>query len=977
MLLALTALAILALLGVVYSLLNDDSSSPSHDSTVRPPSPETSAPSALPVGRDSGANASQTEPTQLQAPASTGTTAAAHGTISGIAVDTRGDPIANVEVFLLAGSQAVQSFLRSTQICSSSSAGDPYPDPDRGKRLAAQSVTSSDGLFVVSPTPLQTLAKGGLLALRSLRHRPSFIDIPATRSNDQLRLGQLVMESGALTTGRLLGADGAPVEGARVEYLLDEFTRQAVARGGASRRTAMESSLVTKSCADGSFQLLLPQGRLANLRIDHELWTPLEIRDLETKSQELDLGELRMERGGEILGLLVNDRQEPLPARWVYVELSEPSAPARQGRALLSPRQRSVVSTDEMGAFHFTGLGEGWVSLHARGERTAWARLPQVQIGNREVLLVAPEASVRIVTVRDSSSGDPIPSVNLSVSPPAEAPTWPSDEAQFRVSSGKAAGLEPGQHRVDGLDVDGARVHLTAEGYEQRTVDVEGSAPGTLRELDVLLAKQLSISGRVIQPDGQPVAEVLVQANSPLGTGQRAESDASGSFTLTGLSEGTWQVWPTSDDHLGIGHFTLPLRGTSVENLLIILVPTATLTGTVKSVKSEAIPAGKVEALLVEERWTASLKRYGDGAAASKKSKDFLSTAFGSAVTDEAAEYELTGLAPGDYLVTAVPTGTSSARSTLVAARESDELPDGVVAVSVTAGDTKSINLRLPSPATLSGRITVAGRGAAEASIALMSWSQGRWISLAQTLSDEDGRYRLENLPHGKATLVAFAKSVPVPALVGVELDSHGASKDVNLTGATLHVSLVDDATGQPATGARIALGGQPEVPPQTVNDGDLRMLFRAFWATAQTAFRQEVDGRGELELMHIAPGSYTVTASGERWLPSSGVPVLVETGAQPEPVVIRLRAGAAVRGQVEGEPVAPGGRLVAELLNPEGVGIVKWANVDNGSFLIEGLSAGSYRLQIRDLSSGGGVRKETDIQLAAGRSEELHLRLD
>jgi protocatechuate 3,4-dioxygenase beta subunit len=170
--------------------------------------------------------------------------------------------------------------------------------------------------------------------------------------------------------------------------------------------------------------------------------------------------------------------------------------------------------------------------------------------------------------------GQPARGLRLSYDPVADAQAPPTREL-ILGSGHEAVADEQGRFRFDGLPAGSGHLRLDDPGFsfsEDGPAEEESRgaldpadasltlAPGEKRELRLRLQPTLTIRGVVLDAEGRPASEVMVQAD--------AEGDArghafattgeDGSFTLRGLSRGRYRVAATDWKEGAEGVLTQP-----------------------------------------------------------------------------------------------------------------------------------------------------------------------------------------------------------------------------------------------------------------------------------------------------------------------------------------------------------------------------------------------------------------------------------
>src|SRR5215510_7131008 len=298
-----------------------------------------------------------------------------------------------------------------------------------------------------------------------------------------------------------------------------------------------------------------------------------------------------------------------------------------------------------------------------------------------------------------------------------------------------------------------------------------------------------------------------------------------------------------------------------------------------------------------------------------------------------------------------------------------------------------------PRTASVSGRVTVAGKPAVNAKVVITEvndspapGNQGFSIDLQGSgagedyvvLTDAEGRYRATNLPEGKyeahVSLVGCVSEKPSPneSLMESFSLSEGASRenvDFALVRGGVITGRVTDADGRPLIARAVSLqvvdegGRKQDASIQNIQNWMMRLNM------CQT------DDRGVYRIFGLRAGRYVVSAGDD-----SNMPFVAGAGAEYARVwhpdatdenqakVIELAAGGEVTGvdirrvvdDETGKPIAGASVIYTKA---GGSGEVTASGVtpktdEQGNFHFSGLTPGQYRLSLVDFASfltGGG----------------------
>jgi protocatechuate 3,4-dioxygenase beta subunit len=316
-----------------------------------------------------------------------------------------------------------------------------------------------------------------------------------------------------------------------------------------------------------------------------------------------------------------------------------------------------------------------------------------------------------------------------------------------------------------------------------------------------------------------------------------------------------------------------------------------------------------------------------------------------------------------------------------------------------------------PRTASVSGRVTVAGKPAVNAKVVVTEvkdrpapGSQGSLMDLTGAgtgedhvaLADADGRYRVTNLPEGKyeaqVSMGGHIREKPSPNASLTESFSLGEGEsrgnvDFALVRGGVITGRVTDADGRPLIARAVSLQvvdeqGGKTVAPGSQNPMNMLMGFGG----------SQTDDRGVYRIFGLRAGRYLVSAGGESdvftgntgnypraWRPDApdenqAKVVEVTSGGEVTGVDIRLGAikktyealGRVVDDET-GKPVAGAGVICIKVKADDGAAIDGTgfggyggnAKTDEqGNFRFAGLAPGQYQLNLADYESflmGGG----------------------
>jgi hypothetical protein len=572
-----------------------------------------------------------------------------------------------------------------------------------------------------------------------------------------------------------------------------------------------------------------------------------------------------------------------------------------------------VAETDAQGRFSFEPFAPDTYELQA--ERDGQHALDQVEVTEEEsevhvTLNLGPPLYVE-GTVRDDA-GQPI------------AKAWIGVMSVSNVSLSQMAHTEAdGRYRLGPLPSGTYSFSVEAEGYEdvisQEEPVSEGRGP-----LDFTLPRLVLVEGIVTDAEGQPLAEVVLQATSvqrkPVKRAPRrqeeeigeavqgaeeaelhdAVSDDKGRFALELPEPGRYVIEVGADDYL----FTRVETDAPATGLRLVLHTGARLEGTVVDARGTPL-----------EGVTLVVKH---GAGEQQREVE--------AESDEAGRFSLGGLAPGTYGVQATyDRGGFAHRASRT--------------VQVRGTETVDASLRLETGGSVSG-IVVDGQGRPMADVEVWGFTaQEDYLAVSESdasvaRTGPDGRFTVQHLGDGECRLRAVKPGY-----------AQEASPDEEEPGLAWGASVLS-RTG--ARDVRLVLRYQGRIRGRvTREDGTPVPRFSLngdFIRAPDGRFSHEVEQAGTVELLFEAPGLARVARDVE-----------VPPGEDVDMGDVRLEPGRTLRGRVvnsrTGAPVAGASVRVNLADDDPDSEEFQWASgvrtQPDGTFTLEQLRPRSIRLEV------------------------------
>ena len=604
--------------------------------------------------------------------------------VTGRVVDAEGEPVAGADVSLSKeGTRMVIG-------------GSALPGAPVGSAATdAEGRFTIDGLEAGAMT-LEVTARGFL---------------PAQRAGIQVREGEeaagieVVLDRGAVVSGRVLDASGLAVDGARLS----------VVEQGAAGPMRFGRGLVI-SGGDGSYRLEGVEPGQRSVAAEHEDY-PRAVRDLEVRPGDNRL-DIRLGRGVEVEGLVLDVAGRPVEG--AAVELV----------AAGSFRGGSQATSDAAGAFRFVGVAPGAYRLQGRKPGFATASLPEeVQVGALPVggLELRLDAGGAIRGRLVGLTPEEISRARVLALPGTGGSGVRLDLAAGRVDY-------TGEYRIEPLAPGDWTVIAEVSDGGRRAQGRATLAPGTSEAvLDLEFGGGLTLSGRVVKSGAAvPGAMVFARGQDVTASGS-STTTADGAFRIEGLEAGTYEL-SVAQLESGLSHDeTVTLDG---DREVTIELPTTRVAGTVVDAADGSPVAGAVVALEPVAPATTGGRIFGRGA-----------------TTDDAGAFAMNDVGDGEHRVTARKDGYEPAEAT----------------VRVAGDDVEGVRLQLAPSAGLIVEVRGAlGAPPAEVQAALLD-AGGRAVLAGRYETGENGRVRFTSAPAGRFRLLlsdgsaAAALDVTVP----------------------------------------------------------------------------------------------------------------------------------------------------------------------------------------------------------------------
>ncbi len=451
-------------------------------------------------------------------------------------------------------------------------------------------------------------------------------------------------------------------------------------------------------------------------------------------------------------------------------------------------------------------------------------------------------------------------------------------------------------------------------------------AAGERHELMITLTTGGTVHGLVVDEKGQPVPATTVTAlgqeffGNPTEELREVVTGEDGSFELAGLTPGP--VWLRAkhedfQDLLGKPFDLADGERFKADN--IVLDRGLVLSGKVLFPDGRPVMNAEVEVN----------PDLGENAAGSPMDPRAFAGAGNDAETNEAGIFEIAGLGEGPWAVTVEYKATG------------EDLPENngrwTASESLVRAPSETLDFTLDPPVNFVGVVTGSTGEPIESFSVKGERSGSQWyMPPSETRSDTfetvDGRFVLADLRSGQWTFTVEAEGMARSEKLEVGLPTEEESTFTLFAPIRLSGKVVDPA-GLPVPGAEIGkeLEGQESIQA---------MQGRGDWPTVKS------DGEGLFVLEEIAPGAGSIVAKKDGWAPSEGYAYEMAEGESAEGIVLVMRHGGTISGEIFGSDGQPAEGCVVILQMPT-LEERRFTNADtNGTFEETGLMPGTWQVQ-------------------------------
>ncbi|MCE9635623.1 MAG: sigma-70 family RNA polymerase sigma factor [Planctomycetes bacterium] len=335
----------------------------------------------------------------------------------------------------------------------------------------------------------------------------------------------VVVQSGGVIAGRLRGADGRPVRGARI------IAHPPTGTTGGQGETGVDGSFRVLGLDDGPYSVTAqpPQPEYNGAIAWGVAYLGIRRDGVNVGTEDLDLV---LPFGEKIDGVLLGADGAPLADAWIAARVADERRVDPWTRASSLPLG---AKTDSAGRFSITGLESGRYRLVQMLGADVGRAKPLALDGGEEV--AAGTSGLRLVA-------GTLPKITGVVSDESGVAVGGASVVATQVDGAgrlTTTTTADGAFAVDGA-ARGATYALVVRkvGFAPTRI---GSAAAGSAGMQIRLSRGVSAGGRVVDASGNPLANVQLQlTDEVVGDPYSAKTDADGRFTVEHLGAGTYRV---------------------------------------------------------------------------------------------------------------------------------------------------------------------------------------------------------------------------------------------------------------------------------------------------------------------------------------------------------------------------------------------------------------------------------------------------
>ncbi|QAS52292.1 carboxypeptidase regulatory-like domain-containing protein [Halobacillus litoralis] len=475
-------------------------------------------------------------------------------------------------------------------------------------------------------------------------------------------------------------------------------------------------------------------------------------------------------------------------------------------------------------------------------------------------------------TVTDANTGDPLPDVLIQL---------------FNTNGvliGSFQTAVDGSYRIEDFTPGQYTITFSRPDYQTQSIGLMTNPNETAVVNAILIADPGEITGQVLDSEANPLigASVRVFPSSGLLPIATLVTDGTGSFSLSGLSPGSYNLIATFENY-STGQTGISVFSNQTSSSTIILLPNpATITGNVSSTSGNPISNASVRVLDQNE------------------------SVLGTTVTDEFGNYALSNLPPGNHQVIVSAPGFSTVLGGII----------------LTPGEQlNNVNFVLtPNPGNIHGQVTDITTGLPIiGAVTVARTVAGVPVVVASVVTDENGNYVIGGLAPGSYSISSSAVGYAITTVGALVESGQTTTADIALSPEVGSISgVVTDEEGMPILNSIIEI-----------------KVFDQAGNLIQTVLG---DSQGGFFITGLSPGTYQLSITASNYAATT-VGALVESGGTTFLSVPLSPNPARIIGEVfDADTLAPISGAVVTVTDINGLPITNTVTDENGSFSIPGL---------------------------------------
>jgi uncharacterized GH25 family protein len=663
---------------------------------------------------------------------------------SGLVVDEAGRPVA--------GASLRASFL-----------------PDRTQAVKGTTVYGSGGFARSAPSGrfrLSGLLAGVAYELRIDREgfAPARMELPAREPGKPAPDLRIVLRAGRTLFGTVIDAGRRPVAGARVSL------RTAVPTGFSARLRAVrkpEPSPEVPTDAAGRFELKELAAGTFDLTVRAHGFAPLTVPALALPEGKgaTDAGTVMLAAGVSIRGLVTDPKGNPVDGAEVRAKAAEQDDFPMPARGDPGPAD-AVTAADGSFVLEDRSPGEP-LDLAVSHPSYGPGSVPGVTAPSETPVRIVLQPTARVSGRTLDPDGKPVTGASVFLS-----------EEESKSFGGQSALMASGRFHRGITDDEGSfsfdgvspgPFNLSARAprrQEAELANLELKAGQDLTGLDLVLPPGAEVSGKVLSPEGRPVADAevaVVQASEngfPAFSSLRATTDGDGGYRINGIPPGRHTLEARAE---GYRRAVRDVEVTAAAAVDFALERGLEISGRVVDDAGSPVPGARL--LLIAGQ-----------------------NAFNSPRTASEADgtFRFSGLQDGTYRLAALKDGYTSDRKGTT--------------VTLAGAPVSGLEVKLSGGGTITGRLTgVEFSQLSRVRISTNGPERGR--------VDPEGNYQISHLSPGEWTVTAVVPDTPLHAEGRVTLEPGAAEArlDLQLGGGRTLTGVVL-SNGEPLAGASLSL---------------------------------------------------------------------------------------------------------------------------------------------------------------------------